>query len=79
MKNPYVADDGVSYEKEAIEEWLAGHDTSPMTNLKLKSKTLTPNHTLRSLIQDWQAKNSVKQNKGRKTERETVKLYNVPG
>ncbi|KAK3007819.1 hypothetical protein RJ639_014876, partial [Escallonia herrerae] len=47
MKNPHIAADGFSYELEAIEEWLGtGHDTSPMTNLKLKHKQLTPNHTL---------------------------------
>ncbi|KAK1274816.1 putative U-box domain-containing protein 50 [Acorus gramineus] len=54
MKNPYIAADGFSYEEEAIEEWLhSGHETSPMTNLRLKHKDLTPNHTLRSLINDW--------------------------
>ncbi|KAF8012220.1 hypothetical protein BT93_I0373 [Corymbia citriodora subsp. variegata] len=59
MKNPHVAADGFSYELEAIEEWLwTGHDTSPMTNLKLKHKFLTPNHTLRSFIQEWQSKRS---------------------
>lgn len=59
MKNPHVAADGFSYELEAIEEWLKmGHDTSPMTNLSLKHKFLTPNHTLRSLIQEWLNKGS---------------------
>ncbi|KAK2656594.1 hypothetical protein Ddye_009646 [Dipteronia dyeriana] len=59
MKNPHVAADGFSYEVEAIEEWLGmGHDTSPMTNLRLKHKLLTPNHTLRSLILDWHSKRS---------------------
>lgn len=59
MKNPHVAADGVSYELEAIEDWLwTGHDTSPATNSKLKHKFLTPNHTLRAFIQDWQSKRS---------------------
>ncbi|KAF8091195.1 hypothetical protein N665_0451s0008 [Sinapis alba] len=57
MKNPSVAADGFSYELEAIEEWLSmGHDTSPMTNLRLDHQVLTPNHTLRALIQDWHSK-----------------------
>ncbi|AED98064.1 U-box domain-containing protein kinase family protein [Arabidopsis thaliana] len=57
MKNPHVAADGFSYELEAIQEWLSmGHDTSPMTNLRLDYQMLTPNHTLRSLIQDWHSK-----------------------
>ena len=60
MKDPHVAADGFSYELEAISEWLStGHDTSPMTNLGLSHTGLTPNRTLRSLIQDWQNKTSV--------------------
>ncbi|XP_051141189.1 putative U-box domain-containing protein 50 [Andrographis paniculata] len=59
MRNPYLASDGFSYEFEAIDEWLkSGHDTSPMTNLRLKHKLLTPNRVLRSLIQDWRNKRS---------------------
>ncbi|GMI67967.1 hypothetical protein like AT5G65500 [Hibiscus trionum] len=57
MKNPHVAADGFSYELEAMEEWVKmGHDTSPMTNLCLKHKFLTPNYTLRALIHEWQNK-----------------------
>ncbi|XP_016442768.2 putative U-box domain-containing protein 50 isoform X1 [Nicotiana tabacum] len=60
MKNPHVAADGFSYELEAIEEWLkTGRDTSPMTNLRLDDKILTPNHSLRSLIEDLQKKRSI--------------------
>ncbi|PON32215.1 Tyrosine-protein kinase [Parasponia andersonii] len=60
MKDPHVAADGFSYEVDAIESWLRmGKDTSPMTNLKLKHKFLTPNHSLRSLIQDWHKKRSI--------------------
>lgn len=59
MKEPHVAADGFSYELEAIQEWLGtDHDTSPMTNLQLKHKHLTPNHTLQFLIQDWHCKTS---------------------
>lgn len=59
MKNPHVAEDGFSYELEAIEQWLqSGHDTSPMTNLRLKHTLLTPNHILRSLIEDWHSNKS---------------------
>lgn len=60
MENPHVAADGFSYELEAIEEWLRiGKDTSPMTNLNLKHKFLTPNNSLRLLIQDWHNKRSI--------------------
>ncbi|XP_043720102.1 U-box domain-containing protein 33-like [Telopea speciosissima] len=54
MNDPHVAADGFTYEGEAIREWLEdGHDTSPMTNLKLSHLHLTPNHVLRQAIQDW--------------------------
>ncbi|XP_052191459.1 putative U-box domain-containing protein 50 [Diospyros lotus] len=60
MKNPHLAADGFSYELEAIEEWLTmGHDTSPVTNLKLGNNLLTPNHTLRWLIYDWHDRRSI--------------------
>lgn len=59
MENPHIAADGYSYEFEAIDELLGmGHDTSPITNLKLIHKHLTPNITLRLLIQDWHNKKS---------------------
>ncbi|KAF8030877.1 hypothetical protein BT93_D0157 [Corymbia citriodora subsp. variegata] len=54
MHDPQIAADGFTYEGEALCEWLeSGHDTSPMTNLKLRHLHLTPNHVLRSAIQDW--------------------------
>ncbi|KAH7851594.1 hypothetical protein Vadar_013895 [Vaccinium darrowii] len=59
MKNPHIAADGFSYELEAIEGWLKTHDTSPVTNLKLKHKLLTPNQILHSLIHDWRRKRPI--------------------
>ncbi|KAK9910410.1 hypothetical protein M0R45_034375 [Rubus argutus] len=54
MQDPHVAADGFTYEAEALRGWLdSGHDTSPMTNLKLEHKNLVPNHALRSAIQEW--------------------------
>ena len=54
MQDPHVAADGFTYEAEALRGWLdSGHDTSPMTNLKLEHCNLVPNHALRSAIQEW--------------------------
>lgn len=54
MQDPHVAADGFTYEAEALRGWLdSGHDTSPMTNVKLEHCTLVPNHALRSAIQEW--------------------------
>ncbi|KAJ3706770.1 hypothetical protein LUZ61_010475 [Rhynchospora tenuis] len=54
MRDPHIAADGFTYEAEAIRGWLSsGHDTSPMTNLKLANKELVPNLALRSAILEW--------------------------
>ena len=45
--------DGFTYERSAIEQWLKTHNTSPATGAELESKQLNPNHSLRSLIQDF--------------------------
>lgn len=37
---------------QAIEEWLAKHDTSPLTNLPLASKLLVPNLYLKQMVQE---------------------------
>ncbi|CAO2046925.1 unnamed protein product [Urochloa humidicola] len=54
MSDPHMAADGFTYEAEAIKGWLEGADTSPMTNLRLANRTLTPNKALRSAILEWQ-------------------------
>lgn len=55
MSDPHMAADGFTYEAEAIRGWFdSGHDTSPMTNLKLPHRELTPNRALRSAILEWQ-------------------------
>lgn len=49
--DPVVAADGSSYERAAIEDWLArGNTTSPMTNAPLAHTHLTPNKTLRAHV-----------------------------
>ena len=45
---------GHVYEREAIEYWLASHDTSPMTNEILPSKVLKPHDFLRDSIEKWE-------------------------
>ncbi|XP_032233884.2 WD repeat, SAM and U-box domain-containing protein 1 isoform X2 [Nematostella vectensis] len=52
MRDPVIAADGYSYERESIESWLqAGRLTSPMTNAPLRNSTLTPNRMLKNIIQ----------------------------
>ncbi|KAF0903269.1 hypothetical protein E2562_026556 [Oryza meyeriana var. granulata] len=56
MVDPYVASDGYTYDRKAVELWLSMNDKSPMTNLRLPHKSLIPNHSLRSAIMDWRSK-----------------------
>lgn len=62
MKDPVMAADGHSYERSALEEWLAsGKTTSPMTSIPLVSTSLIPNHALRGAIAEYLAKQSAPQ------------------
>ncbi|XP_022871688.1 U-box domain-containing protein 32-like isoform X2 [Olea europaea var. sylvestris] len=55
MKDPHIAADGFTYEGDAIKGWFnSGHETSPMTNLKLEHTHLLPNNALYNAIQEWQ-------------------------
>ncbi|KAL0015005.1 hypothetical protein SO802_002074 [Lithocarpus litseifolius] len=56
MSDPHIAADGFTYEYEAIMAWLMKHNASPVTKLKLQHSMLTPNHTLRSAIQEWRSR-----------------------
>lgn len=51
MKEPVIDNEGVSYEKSYIEEWLnKGNNTSPITNKRLELKDLKPNYTLKKIL-----------------------------
>ena len=53
MKDPVVAADGHTYEKRAVAKWLDSHDRSPMTGQLIASFVLTPNFTLKSMIDEF--------------------------
>ena len=53
MKDPVCAADGFTYERKAIEKWLENKDTSPMTNIKLDHKFVSPNRALSNQIREW--------------------------
>nr|XP_061796041.1 WD repeat, SAM and U-box domain-containing protein 1 isoform X2 [Nerophis lumbriciformis] len=54
MREPVLAADGYSYEREAITMWInTKNRSSPMTNLPLLTTLLTPNHTLKMAIARW--------------------------
>lgn len=45
--DPVRAADGRAYERAAIEQWLATHDTSPMTNEPMPHRRLVPDPELK--------------------------------
>lgn len=52
MHDPVIAADGYTYDRSAILAWFEkGKDRSPMTNAVLPHKSVTPNRTLKMLIQ----------------------------
>ena len=51
MRDPVLAVDGHTYEREAIESWLQKHGTSPMTNQVLDTKDLRQNLILKQMVQ----------------------------
>ena len=52
MKDPVIAVDGHTYERQAIQQWFSnGKSTSPVTNLPLRDTTLIPNIALRQTIE----------------------------
>ena len=51
MADPVMTADGHTYERAAIEQWLASHNTSPLTGLPLSTHELVPNEQLARHIQ----------------------------
>lgn len=51
MSDPYVDNEGNSYEKIAIEQWLIRNNTSPITRSPLSISNLKPNRSLKEAIE----------------------------
>ncbi|XP_020239104.1 E3 ubiquitin-protein ligase PUB24 [Cajanus cajan] len=61
MKDPVTAITGITYDRESIEHWLFTNKntTCPVSKQALaRDSDLTPNHTLRRLIQAWCTQNA---------------------
>ena len=55
MTDPVLATDGHTYERSAIERWFAtGKTSSPKTGEPLEVTAVFPNHSVRSMIRDWE-------------------------
>jgi hypothetical protein len=56
MDDPAVAADGHTYERAAIERWMARKMTSPKTGEEFESAIIFPNHSTRRQLREWQEK-----------------------
>ena len=52
MESPVVAQDGFTYEKDAIEDWMRHKKTSPKTNAPIDA-VFVPNFNIKTLINEW--------------------------
>jgi len=50
FRDPVLAQDGHTYEKEAIEQWIRKHGTSPLTRQPLSIEHLYPNHVVKKIV-----------------------------
>ena len=62
MEDPVLATDGHTYERRAIEAWLARRLTSPRTGGELQAPTVFPNHSMRRMIIEWREAHGVGNN-----------------
>ncbi|OWM79029.1 E3 ubiquitin-protein ligase PUB22-like [Punica granatum] len=55
MRDPVTVPTGITYDRDSIEKWLsnAKNGACPVTKQPISNSELTPNHTLRRLIQSW--------------------------
>ena len=47
FRDPVVAEDGHTYEREAIVEWIKKNGRSPLTDQSLSLERLYPNHAMK--------------------------------
>jgi Mg-chelatase subunit ChlD len=57
MTDPVIGNDGHTYERAAITEWLTNHHASPMTRRPMALTDIQPNFALRGAIERWKLAN----------------------
>lgn len=58
MKDPVIAADGHTYEREAIEQWIHEKNASPITGQPLTSSSLVPNLSIKHIIDQFASMNN---------------------
>jgi Mg-chelatase subunit ChlD len=57
MTDPVIGNDGHTYERTAITEWLSTHNVSPLTRRPMTLADIQPNFALRGAIERWRLSN----------------------
>ena len=57
MTDPVIGNDGHTYERSAITEWLTNHHVSPLTRQPMTTANLNTNFALRGAIERWKLSN----------------------
>ena len=73
INDPVSIETGHSFCRECISRWFLTSYTCPMTNKRLSTKTVIPNHTLRTVIDDYQQQHC------KKIPRSSVELHEQIG
>ena len=55
MRDPVIAADGATYERQAITQWLRRNKGSPLTREPMSASMLLPNRNLRAAIDEFSA------------------------
>lgn len=53
FNDPVSADDGNTYEREAITLWIIEHGTSPRTKKALRLNQLIPNNNIKNAVENF--------------------------
>ncbi|CAF3419238.1 unnamed protein product [Rotaria sp. Silwood1] len=54
FRDPVVAQDGHTYERKAIEEWIRKKGTSPLTDQPLSIENLIPNRAMKKIVDSFE-------------------------
>jgi Mg-chelatase subunit ChlD len=57
MTDPVIGNDGHTYERSAITEWLSTNNVSPLTRAPMTITNIQPNYALRGAIERWKLAN----------------------
>jgi Mg-chelatase subunit ChlD len=59
MDDPVIGNDGHTYERKAIQQWLQTNNKSPMTRDPMMLADIKPNYALKSMIERYKKENGI--------------------